>query len=212
MSGWCWLGPCATSCCLTILRGVVPLLLRLVGLSAASLSAWDEGNLIGVNLVLAALVAGVLIFPAVLLQTAEDNHGALPVLRVVLQEVLALLSPESHINEGGFAVFPLLGLLVVLAGVVGEGELNNALSVWCESLLRLPSEVAADSDVVCHLEFHFFELAFVDGGAAVRGGRGRVCGYCTPYASICMRLKGALFDMVPNPPGVGLGCSSGRLG
>ena len=167
MAGWCWLGPCAASGGLALLCGVVPLLLRWGLLPAASLSAWDESNLIGVNLVLGALVAGVLVLPAVLLQGAEHNHGALAVLGVVLEEVLALFSPEGHVNEAWFAVFPLLTLLVVLAGVVGDGELHDALAAWRESLYRFLSEVAADSDVVGHLQFHFFELSFVEVGAHV---------------------------------------------
>lgn len=192
MAGWCWLGPCAAGGCLALLRGVVPLLLRRGLLPTASLSAWDEGNLIGVNLVLATLVAGVLVLPLVLLQGAEHNHGALAVLGVVLEEVLTLFAPKSHINEGGFAVFPLLCLLVVLAGVVGEGELHNGLTVRRESLLWFLGEVAADSDVVGHLKFHLLELAFVEVGAHVDVG---AAGY--GFAGVVVEYgHGALPDSV----------------
>lgn len=168
--GW-WLGPCAAGGGLSLLGGVVPLLLRRgLLLPSPALCAWDESDLIGVNLVLGALVAGVFVLPAVLLQGAEHDHRALAVLGVVLEEVLALFAPESHVDEGGFAVFPLLCLLIVLAGVVGEGELHDAFAVWRESLLRLPGEVAANRDVVGHLQFHFFELSFVEVGAHVDFG------------------------------------------
>ena len=130
-------GVAALTAAIAVVVGAL-LVATALGLTAA-IAAAEQLHILCHDADLAALLAGLLVLPGILLQAALDEYGA--ALGQVLAGNLSGAAPAGHIQECGFlAAFALVG--AAAHAVHGEAQLSYGVAARGGAYIRISGQVA----------------------------------------------------------------------